>query len=423
MKTLRLQRSTPNRALRASALAVLTGLTLACGDEVTEPGRSALHTTARQGNVVPGAASAPVASVADNSDPGAQTLTLPFVGSATSTSPAFHVVQRGTGHAGVFQNTNSSGVRAALWAQSINSGAAVFGLTTGSGEAGYFQLGNTGSFAPAVHAITNGTGAALRAENIGATGGSGQFVINALSSAATALWAYTRGSGTAVVGTSLGNGSGGVFGNSSATSTGAGLRAYTNGTGAALIAHTTGTGPVVVANHLGSTGAIALFQTNGANQIRFNKSGKGFFNGGTQTGGADVAEAFEVEGRVSDYEPGDVLVISEHRDRRVEKSSDSYSTRVVGVYATKPGLLLTEHDIDTSLDDHIPLGVVGVIPTKVSVENGAIRRGDLLVTARRPGYAMRGTARGRMLGAIIGKALEPFAGPEIGVIRVLVSVK
>jgi hypothetical protein len=93
------------------------------------------------------------------------------------------------------------------------------------------------------------------------------------------------------------------------------------------------------------------------------------------------------------------------------------------VYATRPGVLLTERDIDANLDDMIPLGVVGVIPTKVSAENGAIRRGDLLVTAPSAGYAMRGTDRSRMLGAVVGKALEEFSGPGRGVIRVFVNIR
>ena len=106
-------------------------------------------------------------------------------------------------------------------------------------------------------------------------------------------------------------------------------------------------------------GPLATFRRSGANQIRFSRSGKGFFNGGTQTRGADVAEAFEVEGLPSSFEPGDVLAISTQSDRRVTKSATSYSTAVIGVYATKPGVLLTERTIDESLDDMVPVGVIG----------------------------------------------------------------
>ena len=62
------------------------------------------------------------------------------------------------------------------------------------------------------------------------------------------------------------------------------------------------------------------------------------------------------------------------------------------------------------------------MPCKVSAENGAIRTGDLLVTSNTPGHAMKGTDPARMLGAIVGKALEPLEGGT-GVILVLVTLQ
>jgi hypothetical protein len=106
----------------------------------------------------------------------------------------------------------------------------------------------------------------------------------------------------------------------------------------------------------------------------------------------------------------------------VELSSDAYSTRVVGVYATKPGVLLSERDVDADHSDMVPMGVVGVIPTKVSGENGPIRRGDLLVTSSRAGHAMR-AGDNPPVGSVIGKALENFDGESTGMIKVLVNVK
>lgn len=184
-----------------------------------------------------------------------------------------------------------------------------------------------------------------------------------------------------------------------------------------------GLGSSLLLDHQGSTGNILTGRSSGANQVRIDKTGKGFFNGGTQTGGADVAEAFEVEGIVNEYEPGDVFVISTENDRTITKSNEPYSTLVAGVYATKPGVLLTERNIDDPHDDTVPLGVVGVMPTKISTENGPIRRGDLLVTSSITGHAMKGTDRERMLGAVLGKALENFDGNGIGVIKVLVNTK
>jgi len=135
-----------------------------------------------------------------------------------------------------------------------------------------------------------------------------------------------------------------------------------------------------------------------------------------------VAESFAVAGERNTYEAGDVLVISTHTDRMVEKSSGAYSTLVAGVFATKPGLLLTEKDIDADLDTEVPMGVIGVIPTKVCNENGVIHRGDLLVTSSKAGYAMKADIDKVKPGQVLGKALQEFNGTE-GKINVLVNVK
>ena len=157
---------------------------------------------------------------------------------------------------------------------------------------------------------------------------------------------------------------------------------------------------------------------------RIDHTGKGYFNCGTVAGGADVAEYFDVTGSISAYEPGDVLVISADADRKVEKSAAPYSTLVAGVYATKPGLMLTEENAtENKLDKMVPMGVIGVIPTKVCLEGGAIKRGDLLVTSSIPGVAMKADPDKVKVGQVIGKALQNYDGQGTGKINVLVSVK
>jgi hypothetical protein len=160
------------------------------------------------------------------------------------------------------------------------------------------------------------------------------------------------------------------------------------------------------------------------NAFRVDGTGKGFFNGGTQTGGADFAEAVAVRGERSHYEPGDLLVIDQAAGRRLTLSRRAYSTRVAGIYSTKPGVLATTHSMDESeaLAKEIPLAIVGIVPCKVSAENGPIAPGDLLVTSSTPGYAMKGKNRIRMLGAVVGKALEPLREGK-GVIQVLVTLQ
>ena len=90
----------------------------------------------------------------------------------------------------------------------------------------------------------------------------------------------------------------------------------------------------LVASLYGSSGNIAEFKVSSDyvtedNVARIDNTGKGFFNGGVQLSGADVAEMFEVEGNVKQYEPGDVLVISQSSDRKIEKSATPYSTQQV----------------------------------------------------------------------------------------------
>jgi hypothetical protein len=77
---------------------------------------------------------------------------------------------------------------------------------------------------------------------------------------------------------------------------------------------------------------------------------------------------------------------------------------------------------DGQLKDEVPLAIVGIVPCKVTAQDGPIEVGDLLVSSSRPGYAMKGTDRSRMLGAVVGKALEPL-GKGIGVIQVLVTLQ
>jgi hypothetical protein len=143
---------------------------------------------------------------------------------------------------------------------------------------------------------------------------------------------------------------------------------------------------------------------------------KGFF-----TGGVDYAESVAVTGDRVGYTPGDVMAIDEKAADGFSLTHTAYSTLVAGVYSTQPGMLASTHPMEPEkFAAEVPLAMFGIVPCKVSAENGAISRGDLLVSAATPGYAMKGTDKNKMLGAIIGKALDPL--PQgTGVIRVLLS--
>jgi hypothetical protein len=178
----------------------------------------------------------------------------------------------------------------------------------------------------------------------------------------------------------------------------------------------------VVVNATG--GNLYLGMTNTTHKFRVDTNGVTYADGGFQSSGADFAESLTVRGKRSQYEPGDVLEIDQNANRNLALSRRPYATLVAGIYSTKPGLLASPHSIEDPAvkTSEVPLAVVGIVPCKVTSENGPIARGDLLVTSSRPGYAMRGTDRRRMLGAVVGKALEPLPKGS-GVIQVLVTLQ
>jgi hypothetical protein len=143
---------------------------------------------------------------------------------------------------------------------------------------------------------------------------------------------------------------------------------------------------------------------------------------GTTLGG-DYAESIDVLGDRAGYEPGDVIVIDPNRPGKFAKSDRAYSKLVAGVFSTKPGLVgrrLTFERTDKAAE--VPMAMVGIVPTKVTAENGPIEPGDLLVSSSKPGYAMKGSDGSRLTGAVLGKALAPLSSGD-GVIEVMISIQ
>jgi len=157
--------------------------------------------------------------------------------------------------------------------------------------------------------------------------------------------------------------------------------------------------------------------------FRVDGAGKVYANGGFQPNGADFAESMAVTGDRTKYAAGDLLVIDPTASRHLALAQQPYSTLVAGIYSTKPGMLGSTRTADEpAAKDEVPLAVVGIVPCKVTTENGAIQVGDLLVTSSIPGHAMKGTDRTKMLGAVVGKALEPLQ-QGTGVLLVLVTLQ
>ena len=174
-----------------------------------------------------------------------------------------------------------------------------------------------------------------------------------------------------------------------------------------------------------------FLEVNGNVMLTQGGSGKLVFpDGTTQTTafipancGADYAESVGVSGDRTAYEPGDILVIDPNAPGKFLKSNQAYSTLVAGIYSTKPGFVGRLEPASAKTDaTEVPMAMVGRVPTKVSAENGPVKIGDLLVSSSTIGYAMKGSDRSQMLGAVIGKALGSLDSGT-GVIMVLDNVQ
>jgi hypothetical protein len=144
-------------------------------------------------------------------------------------------------------------------------------------------------------------------------------------------------------------------------------------------------------------------------------TGSVFADGPYSGAGADFAEMLPAR---DGLEPGDVLVIGE--DGQLTRSSLPHQESVVGVYSTKPGFLGGAGD-DADLIGKIPLAIIGVVPVKVTNENGPIKPGNLLTSSSTAGHAMKAAANAPN-GTVIGKALATFNG-ESGAIQMLVLLQ
>jgi hypothetical protein len=321
-----------------------------------------------------------------------------------------------TGGYGVFgQSTNTYGV----YARSVNEPALY--AVSDNAAAARFVNENAGNFAELV-SLYNTNGHSINSLSLA---GSGLYSIN-ITDQFAAVEGFNYGNGTGVYGYTISSSAPAVSGrNDDSYAALLGIAPY----GIGLVTETNtegGTGGTGIKSIIGQAGSAnhAVFETNGTNVARIDENGRGYFNGGTTNSGADVAELFAVVGNKNTYEPGDVLEISTTDDRKMVKSSGAYSTLVAGVYATKPGLLLTEENATTGdLEFGVPMGVIGVLPTKVCLEGGVIKRGDLIVTSSISGVAMKADPDKVKVGQVLGKALQDYSGSGIGKINVLVSVK
>jgi hypothetical protein len=141
----------------------------------------------------------------------------------------------------------------------------------------------------------------------------------------------------------------------------------------------------------------------------------------TITGGADVAEPFQMSAR--DIPQGAVVVIDEKNPGHLAMSDRAYDHRVAGIVSgangVKPGLTLHQEGV---LEGGQNVALSGRVYVLADAANAPIQPGDLLTTSPVPGHAMKVTDHVKAQGSILGKAMGSLAQGR-GMVLVLVSLQ
>jgi hypothetical protein len=166
-----------------------------------------------------------------------------------------------------------------------------------------------------------------------------------------------------------------------------------------------------------TTGAASLsiqtpLLTTGSNATAGTITGNWSLSAGSQLRAtyADLAEYYVGDAK---YDPGTVMMFGGSEEVTV---SDSFATRkVAGIVSTSPAYIMNNALSKTG----VCLALVGRVPCKVY---GTINKGDLMVAGEWPGTATSWTSDEQPpAGSILGKAIEAYDNPVVGVIEVVVG--
>ncbi len=168
----------------------------------------------------------------------------------------------------------------------------------------------------------------------------------------------------------------------------------------------------------GATPGYARFRYLRAFKFHMEDDGPLFWD--AQRGGGkyvyDIAEAV----LVAEGEPGDVVVISSDEDITLVRSKKKFDVKVAGVISAEPKIYMGYSPDAEKTGRYKPLALAGIVLCNVTAENGAIKKGDLLVTSSLPGHAMRADPEQISSGMILGSALGNLEQGE-GKIYILVN--
>jgi len=140
------------------------------------------------------------------------------------------------------------------------------------------------------------------------------------------------------------------------------------------------------------------------------------------TGGADIAEPFDIETSETII-PGMVVAIDPANPGKLKVSEKPYDRCVAGIVSgaggVKPALTMMQQNL---LDGAHPVALTGRVYALCDASGGAIEPGDLLTTSPTSGHAMKVTDYGKAQGAVLGKAMSRLKEGK-GLVLVLVSLQ
>lgn len=278
--------------------------------------------------------------------------------------------------------------------------------TPGNGTGG--QGNNGGAKATSLYWGGGGGGGASAAGSTGIPDGSGNGGAGTASSISGSSVTYAGGGGGGVYysgnGGSGGSGGGGA-GGTQAVRNGSNGTANTGGGGGGSSPNNT------VGSYNGGNGGsgivIVRYLTYGA-----------LYLSSTNTSSADLAEYY-VSGDGT-IEAGDVVAISNVKVQRTNENGETeevisqgvlrkadkpYDQKLIGIISTNPGLLLGSIDGDSGKENKRMLALAGRVPVKIDPDSAAFDAGDFLTSSTKPGYAMKATRPGY----VVGRALESWS--------------
>ncbi len=182
----------------------------------------------------------------------------------------------------------------------------------------------------------------------------------------------------------------------------------------------------------GTPGLFAIYdRTVGRARLTIDTSGVTSVNVLRITGGADLAENFDVASKGThsntikeSARSGMVVSIDPHNPGKLAVTRKAYDRSVAGIISgaggVQPGMMMGHEG--TLADGKQPVALTGRVYAWVDATRGEVRPGDLLTTSATPGHAMKVRNNMRAQGAILGKAMTGLKQGK-GLVLVLVTLQ